>query len=134
LRASGTDFGDSENRKLEKSSTVFEKARSILSMYKGKVILPSDLAIQQEGRRVDQPISKGLAGAVVKDIGRETCQEYSRIISRSKTVVSSGPLGAFEEKGFDLGSKTVLEAMASRRRTYGKLCNDVRAGSAPLSR
>jgi phosphoglycerate kinase len=114
LRASGTDFGDSQNSKLEKSSTVFEKARSILSKYKGKVILPSDLAIQQGGSRVDQPISKGLAGAVVKDIGKETCREYLRIISGSKTVVSSGPLGVFEEKGFDLGSKTVLEAMASQ--------------------
>jgi len=114
LRASGADFGDSENRKLEKSSTVFEKARSILSKYKGKVILPSDLAIQQGGSRVDQPVSKGLAGAVVKDIGKETCQGYLRIISGSKTVVSSGPLGVFEEKGFDLGSKTVLEAMASQ--------------------
>jgi phosphoglycerate kinase len=114
LRASGTDFGDSENRKLEKSSAVFEKARSILSKYKGKVILPKDLAIQQGGSRVDQPISKGLAGTVVKDIGRETSQEYVRIISGSKTVVSSGPLGVFEEKGFDLGSKTVLEAMANQ--------------------
>jgi phosphoglycerate kinase len=115
LRALGTDFGDSENRKLEKSSAVFEKARSILSKYKGKVIVPKDLAIQQGGSRADQPISKGLAGAVVKDIGRETSQEYVRIISGSKTVVSSGPLGVFEEKGFDLGSKSVLEAMASQK-------------------
>jgi phosphoglycerate kinase len=114
LRASGTDFGDLENHRLEKSSEVFEKARSILSKYKGKVILPKDLAIQQGGSRLDQQTSTGFAGAVVKDIGRETSQEYAKIISGSKTVVSSGPLGVFEEKGFDLGSKTVLEAMASQ--------------------
>jgi phosphoglycerate kinase len=113
LHASGVDFGDAENRKLEKAP-AFEKAKSILSQYRSKVVLPKDLAIEQAGNRVDQPAGRGFAGTVVKDVGKETSQEYARIIAESKTAVSSGPLGMFEEKGFDLGSKTVLEAMASQ--------------------
>ena len=115
LRASGTDFGDVENRSLEKSAVVFEKAHSILAKYGDRVVLPRDLAVEQGGNRVDQPIAKGLTAGVVKDIGRDTAEEYARIIGESKTIVSSGPLGMFEEKGFDLGSRTVLEAMAGQR-------------------
>jgi len=114
LRASGTDFGEAENRKLEKSPALLEKARSILKNYKDKILLPKDLALSRDGKRVDVPVGQGTKGDAVRDIGKETSSQYAEIIKGSKTVVSSGPLGVFEEKGFELGSKTVLEAMASQ--------------------
>jgi len=112
LRASGVDFGEAENRKLEKSSALLDKARTILTKYKGKVVLPKDLAVSRNGKRVDLSVDRGTGGDAVWDIGKETSNEYAEIVRRSKTAVSSGPLGVFEEKGFDLGSKTVLDAMA----------------------
>ena len=112
LRASGVDFGEAENRKLEKSPTLLDTARTILSKYKGKVVLPKDLAISRNGKRLDVSVERGTGGDPVWDVGKETSNEYAEIIKRSKTAVSSGPLGVFEEKGFDLGSKTVLDAMA----------------------
>ena len=114
LRASGTDFGEAENRKLEKASALLEKARSILENYKDRVVLPKDLALSRNGKRVDVPIGQGTNGDAVRDIGRETSSQYAEIIKESKTVVSSGPLGVFEEKGYELGSRTVLEAMAAQ--------------------
>ena len=114
LRASGTDFGEAENRKLEKASALLEKARSILENYKDRVVLPRDLALSRNGKRVDVPIGQGTNGDAVRDIGRETSSQYAEIIKESKTVVSSGPLGVFEEKGYELGSRTVLEAMAAQ--------------------
>jgi phosphoglycerate kinase len=114
LRASGTDFGQAENRKLEKSPALLEKAQSILKNYKGRVVLPKDLALSRNGKRVDVPIGQGTNGDAVRDIGRETSSQYAEIIKESKTVVSSGPLGVFEEKGYELGSRTVLEAMAAQ--------------------
>jgi phosphoglycerate kinase len=50
LRASGIDFGQGENRKLEKSAILLEKARVILTGYKDKVVLPKDLAILRDGK------------------------------------------------------------------------------------
>jgi phosphoglycerate kinase len=114
LRASGTDFGEAENRKLEKSPALIEKARTILKDYKDKVVLPKDVALSRNGKRVDVPVAQGTKGDAVRDIGKETSNQYAEIIKGSKTVVSSGPLGVFEEKGFDLGSKTALEAMAAQ--------------------
>jgi len=114
LRASGVDFGEAENRKLEKSAVLLEKARTILGGYKDKVVLPKDLAILRDGTRVDVSLGHGVEGETVRDIGRETSREYAEIIKQSKTIVSSGPMGVFEERGFELGSRTVLEAMAEK--------------------
>lgn len=113
LRASGVDFGEAENRKLEKSPALLEKARAILSKYKDKIILPADLAVVRDGKRLDISLRQ-VKGEGVRDIGKETSSEYAEVIKGAKTVVSSGPLGVFEEKEFDLGSKTVLEAMAGQ--------------------
>ncbi len=112
LRASGIDFGEAENRRLEKSPVLLEKARTILAKYKEKVVLPKDLAVMQDGARVDVSLGRGVEREIVRDIGRDTSREYAEIVKESKTVVSSGPMGIFEEKGFEVGSKTVLEAMA----------------------
>jgi phosphoglycerate kinase len=114
LRASGTDFGEAENRKLEQNSALFDKARTILKNFKDKVVLPTDLAVTRDGKRVDVPVVQGTNGDAVRDIGKETCTQYAQIIKGSKTVVSSGPLGVFEERGFDFGTKTALEAMAAQ--------------------
>lgn len=113
LRASGVDFGEAENRKLEKSPALLEKARAILSKYKDKIILPTDLAVVRDGKRLDISLRQ-VKGEGVRDIGKETSSEYAEVIKGAKTVVSSGPLGVFEEKEFDFGSKTVLEAMAGQ--------------------
>ena len=112
LRASGIDFGETENRRLEKSPALLDKAKTILSKYKDRVVLPKDLAVLRDGKRVDVPLVKGIAGEPVRDIGKETSNEYAEIVKNSKTAVSSGPLGVFEEKGFDVGSRIVLQAMA----------------------
>ena len=114
LRASGIDFGESENRKLEKSPDLLNEARRILTQYKQSVVLPKDLAILRNGTRVDVSLDRGVEGQSVRDIGKETSREYAEIIKESKTIVSSGPMGVFEEKGFELGSRTVLEAMAEK--------------------
>jgi len=114
LRASGTDFGETGNRILDKSPVLLGTARSILRNYKDKIVLPMDLALSRGGKRIDVLVGQGTEGAPVHDIGKETSRQYADIIKRSKTVVSSGPLGLFEEKGFELGSRTVLEAMAAQ--------------------
>jgi phosphoglycerate kinase len=114
LRASGTDFGETENRELEKSSALIDKARTILKNYKEKIVLPRDLAVLQDSKRVDMLVGREIMGKPVRDIGKETSHQYAEIIKGAKTIVSSGPLGVFEEKGFELGSKTVLDAMAGQ--------------------
>ncbi len=45
------------------------------------------------------------------DIGPTTAAYYAQIIKKAKTIVWNGPMGKFEEKPYDIGTKLVLEAI-----------------------
>ena len=45
------------------------------------------------------------------DIGKTTASYYSAIIKKAKTIIWNGPMGKFEEKPYDFGTKVVLESI-----------------------
>lgn len=45
------------------------------------------------------------------DIGKTTASYYSAIIKKAKTIVWNGPMGKFEEKPYDFGTKMILDAI-----------------------
>lgn len=45
------------------------------------------------------------------DIGPVTSAQYAQIIGMAKTVIWNGPMGKFEEKPYDLGTKIILHAI-----------------------
>jgi phosphoglycerate kinase len=50
------------------------------------------------------------------DIGPKTTGQFNSILRRAKTIVWNGPMGAFETKPFDVGTRQVAEAIASATR------------------
>jgi 3-phosphoglycerate kinase len=60
-----------------------------------KVILPIDLA---EGRF---------------DIGPKTIEKFKEVIATAQTIVWNGPMGKFEEKPYDTGTKEILAAVVA---------------------
>jgi phosphoglycerate kinase len=46
------------------------------------------------------------------DIGPKTAQQFAGEIARARTVIWNGPMGVFETKPFDKGTRAVAEAMA----------------------
>jgi phosphoglycerate kinase len=46
------------------------------------------------------------------DIGSKTIEEYSRTISRAKTIIWNGPMGVFENDCFARGTLKIAEAVA----------------------
>jgi len=46
------------------------------------------------------------------DIGPKSIQEFSKIIGRAQTVIWNGPMGVFETKPFDKGTRAVADALA----------------------
>ncbi|MCB1066167.1 MAG: phosphoglycerate kinase [Verrucomicrobiae bacterium] len=46
------------------------------------------------------------------DIGDRAIKDFAAEISRAGTVIWNGPMGVFEKRGFDIGTKAVAEAMA----------------------
>jgi len=63
--------------------------------FDSKVILPMDFA--NDGRL---------------DIGEKTIEKFCEIISHAETVVWNGPMGLFEKKPYDNGTRKILQAIA----------------------
>jgi phosphoglycerate kinase len=58
------------------------------------------------------PIEFTNAGLVGLDIGAETVALFADEIEDAKTIIWNGPMGVFEEKGFDEGTVGVAKAVA----------------------
>jgi phosphoglycerate kinase len=113
LKAMDQKLGESDERELGDVTDEVLKANQILSKHSKSIILPTDFATESDGQRVETQIKSLSRGSRALDIGPETAEHFSEIIGQSKTVVASGPMGVFEEDGFETGTKAVLEAMAN---------------------
>ena len=58
------------------------------------------------------PIEFTNAGLVGLDIGAETVALFANALKGAKTVIWNGPMGVFEEKGFDEGTVGIARAVA----------------------
>jgi phosphoglycerate kinase len=113
LKAMDQQLGESDERELGDVTDEVLKADQILSKYRKCIIVPTDFGMESDGQRVEAPVKSLSRGSRALDIGPETAEQFSEIIRQSKTVVASGPMGVFEEDGFETGTKVVLEAMAN---------------------
>ncbi len=81
-----------------------------------ELILPTDHQVVDSfdplnSRRV-MPIDFTNTGLVGLDIGPETSLLFEKALEGAKTVIWNGPMGMFEEKPFDDGTKAVAKAVA----------------------
>jgi len=113
LKATGTKLGQADEEELGTATDEVLKANHILSKYKKRIVLPTDFGTSMEGKRLDIPVRKLAKVGRALDIGSDTAEKFSEIVADSKTVVASGPMGVFEEEGFESGTKAILESMAN---------------------
>lgn len=113
LKAQGQRFNEAEERELANPTQQIEKAKRILANHRPRITTPTDFGTLEDGKRVDTPIQRLSKAGRSLDIGAETARKFSELIGESRTVVASGPMGVFEQEEFELGTRTILEAMAS---------------------
>jgi len=114
MKAEGGKIGNSlcEEDRLQTALDIIKKAEA-----KGVCIhLPSDSVIAdkfaadaQTSMAPSNNIPEGWMGL---DIGANACEQFSNVISRSKTILWNGPMGVFEMHKFQHGTKTVAVAIA----------------------
>ena len=68
-----------------------------------------EFSAQTQTRVSENEIPEGYMGL---DIGPQTVIQYTQQIRDAQTVVWNGPMGAFEIKPFDVGTKEVAQAIA----------------------
>lgn len=81
-----------------------------------QIILPKDFIVgDKDGKERIREQAVGNIGPDEKilDIGRETAEEFSDIISRSSVVIWNGPMGLFENENFAKGTEIVAKAIAA---------------------
>jgi phosphoglycerate kinase len=115
LKAQGKEIGNSlvENDKLDLALELLAKAKT-----KGvNLVLPVD-SVAADKFAADantQVVSNDNipAGWMGLDIGEKSVQIFSDVISKSKTILWNGPMGVFEMKAFQGGTKAVADAIVT---------------------
>jgi len=115
LKAQGKEIGNSlvENDKLDLALELLAKAKT-----KGvNLVLPVD-SVAADKFAADantQVVSNDSipAGWMGLDIGEKSVKIFSDVISQSKTILWNGPMGVFEMKAFQGGTKAVADAIVT---------------------
>lgn len=90
-----------------------DKSKRILDKYGDKIKLPVDFGYIDSGNRKELMIKDlPLSNNILMDIGSKTINEYKKIISEAKTIFFNGPAGVFEEDKAEIGTKSLLIAIA----------------------
>ncbi len=117
LAAKGVDLGKGNMSYLAKKELtgLIPGIKALMDQFGEKVVVPIDFAVDLKGKRTEIPVSKLPTENNIMDIGAKTVEKYSRIISTAKSIVVSGPMGVYENKEFNYGTKGVLEAIANSK-------------------
>jgi phosphoglycerate kinase len=90
---------------------TIQQANKLWAEHQGKILLPSDAAIEEHGERKEYPVGSLPEDAAVLDIGADTIVRFTDIVMMSKTVFLSGPPGVFEREKFAEGTKALYNAI-----------------------
>jgi phosphoglycerate kinase len=117
LAAKGVDLGKGNMAFLEKKQLLglVPGIKELMQKYRDKVVVPVDVALDVKGKRKEIPLSKLPSEYSIFDIGAKTVENYAKIIAEAKSIVVSGPMGVYENKEFNYGTKKVLEAIAKSK-------------------
>lgn len=84
----------------------------------GKSLYDKDVQLGSltSNQRVVTPVDWEVKGDRILDIGKETINEYEELIAKANTILWNGPMGLFEEKPFDRGTKEIAKAVLANKR------------------
>ena len=115
LTAKGIDLGKPNTQYLEKKNllSLVPGIKALMREYPQAILTPVDVAIEEDEKRKEIPISKLPTNHPIFDIGSATAKKYGDLIRTAKSIVISGPLGVYENPQFLMGTKSVFEAAAT---------------------
>jgi len=95
------------------------KLKKLLEKYKDKIILPKDVALISNNKRIEIRIEnlekekKLLKNNLIEDIGEQTIKFFNLLLKDVGSIYFKGPAGNFEKKDLDIGSKGILKSITS---------------------
>ncbi len=117
LAAKGYELGAVNIEAIKKELKDYDKfiksAKDLLGNYGDRIEVPTDVALNSDGRREEISISKLPSEKQIFDIGRGTISRYSYLLKNAKTIIANGPAGVFENPNFAFGTEELFKAISS---------------------
>ena len=86
---------------------------------KAELILPSDFMVLDKDNQIQTKELGNIAeDDKIFDIGPITCNTFSKIILKAKTVFFNGPMGKFEQEGFSNGTNKIINAIIENKLAF----------------
>lgn len=105
LKAKNLNIGKSL---LDTESIAF--CKEIMTKYSDKIILPIDSV--NEGKIIRESNVEDIKDEEIGlDIGPKTIELFKTYLVKSKTIIWNGPVGLYEKKPFDNGTKSICEIL-----------------------
>lgn len=92
-----------------------DTAREILDAYDDKILIPEDFAYTEAEQRHEVSVGDIPQDKLLVDIGQRTITRYTEIIREAGTVFMNGPMGVFEKKTSEAGTKAIWEVAADTK-------------------
>lgn len=113
LKAEGYNVG---NSLIDNDSLNF--CSNILKKHTNKIILPIDLVVNKDfkdekGKIKD--INEIEDDEISMDIGPKTIELFSKYIKEAKQIVWNGPMGVFEFKNYQKGTRSICDAISQNK-------------------
>lgn len=96
-----------------------EKIKKLLDKYSEKFVLPRDVAVEKNGKRIEIKLEEfekhrnDLDEYLIQDIGKFSVEYLSTLLKSAGSIYFKGPAGNFELKGFDVGTKGVIKGIVN---------------------
>ncbi|SMD30832.1 phosphoglycerate kinase [Picrophilus oshimae] len=115
LYAGGFNIGRKNREFIIKNNDNYESlinsATQLLQTFRGRILMPDDFLLSPSGRHVT--ISESINDdEIIADIGFNTVDKYSKIISRASAIFMNGPMGIYEIPEYSIGTREVFNIVA----------------------
>jgi len=117
LAAKGVDLGKKTMDFLAKKELtgLIPGIKALMQKYPSGIVVPVDVALDVNGKRKEITVDQLPTEYSIFDIGTKTAELYAEIVNKAKSIVVSGPMGVYENKEFNYGTKKVFEAIANSK-------------------
>jgi phosphoglycerate kinase len=115
LKARGVDLGPASEEILMKEFTPenLEAARKLLREKGDRIMLPHDVAVDAQGKRLEIKVGDLPSEYPIMDVGSHSVSKFSKVVHGAGTVFMSGPAGVFEREEFSIATKELMNAAVS---------------------
>jgi phosphoglycerate kinase len=113
LLAQGYQLGAPTERLIQDKglSPFIDRARELLDAYGDRILYPTDLAVDDGGRK-EIPLEVLPVDHLLVDIGEQTISRYIEVIGKAMTIFVNGPAGIYEQPVSARGTERLWTAIA----------------------